>query len=338
MLSWRNCFNGSNKDNYESICSKLNPIVIAVALFVVGTAFVIKGGDVFVDAAGWISEATGISGVVIGATLVSFATTAPEYFVSLIAAIKGHADLSVGNAVGSLSANLGIAFALLAVFTPGTVKDRLFGAKGLIMIVSTALLLLFCLSGAISVIEGAALLLMFAIATFVNIRYAKDDEKTGERKRVAPREALIPAAKFIGGAAAIIFGSNLIVDNAQVIASALGMSEAVIGLTIVAVGTSLPEIVTSVAAIIKKQNAISIGNIIGANIMDATLILATGSFITGGKMMVLRSAYVMDIPLALVLMIAAVLPSAVGKKIYRWQGALMAGIYIAYIVYRISAT
>lgn len=128
-------------------------------------------------------------------------------------------------------------------------------------------------------------------------------------------------------------GSNLIVDNAQIIASRLGVSETVIGLTVVAIGTSLPEIVTSVAAIIKKQNAISLGNIIGANILDATLILATGSFISGGALTVSPSTVRVDLPAALVILLIAVLPTAIGKRIYRWQGVLMAGVYVAYLVF-----
>lgn len=307
--------------------------VLAVALFIAGTVLIIKGGDIFIDAASWMSDVTGISKAVIGATVVSLATTSPEYFVSLIATMKGYNDLSVGNAVGSLIANLGIAFALLAIFNPGTIKDRLFGTKGLIMIVSTALLLVFCLNGTVSVIEGIVLLMLFALSTYLNIRYSKDGEETRKRKETNPRDILINAAKFIGGAAAIVFGSNLIVDNGQVIASYLGVSEAVIGLTVVAVGTSLPEIATSVAAIVKKQNALSIGNILGANILDATLILSTGAFISGGNLAVSKSTVRVDLPVSLLLMAAAVLPTAIGKKIYRWQGILIAGAYAAYLVY-----
>lgn len=308
-------------------------IFFAVVLFLVGAVLIIKGGDIFIDAAGWVSDVTGISKVVIGATIVSFATTSPEYFVSLIAIIKGYNDLSIGNAVGSLIANLGIAFALLAIFTPGKVKDRLFGVKGLIMIVSTVTLLLFCLNGTVSVIEGIVLLLLFAFSTFVNIRYSKDGEEDRERKQTNLRDITINVAKFIGGAAAIVFGSNLIVDNGQIIAFCLGASEAIIGLTVVAIGTSLPEVVTSIAAIVKKQNGLSIGNIIGANILDATLILSTGAFISGGNLAVSQSTVRIDLPVALFLMVMAVMPTTIGKKIYRWQGALIAGVYAVYLIF-----
>ena len=308
-------------------------IFLAVVLFLVGTVLIIKGGDVFVDAASWTSDVTGISKVVIGATVVSLATTSPEYFVSTIATVKGYNDLSIGNAVGSLIANLGLAFALLAIFTPGKIMDRLFGLKGLIMTAATVLLLVFCLNGTLSVMEGVILLLLFVFSIFVNIRYSKDGGEEKKRKSTNPREVAINVLKFIGGAAAIVFGCNLIVDNAKTIATALGVSEAVIGLTVVAIGTSLPEVVTSVAAIVKKQNALSIGNIVGANILDATMILATGSFISGGELAVSRSTVRMDIPVALTLMVIAVLPTVIGKKIFRLQGVALALAYAAYLVY-----
>lgn len=161
-------------------------MILAVVLFLAGAILIIKGGDIFIDAAGWVSDVTGISKVVIGATIVSLATTSPEYFVSLIATLKGFNDLSISNAVGSLICNLGIAFVLLAICTPGKVNDRLYGVKGLAMIVLTFMLLLFCLNGTVSVIEGIVLLLIFAFFTFINIRYSKDGADKGKRKEQIP--------------------------------------------------------------------------------------------------------------------------------------------------------
>lgn len=306
---------------------------LPVVFFFLGTVLIIKGGSIFIDAACWTSEVTGISKAVIGATIVSLATTSPEYFVSLIATLKGYNDLSIGNAVGSLSANLGIAFGLLAIFAPGATTDRLFGVKGVIMIVSTVTLLLFCSDATVTVVEGIILLLLFVLSTFVNIRYSKDAAEYIEYKQTNSRDTAVNVAKFICGAGAIILGSNLIVDNGQIIATRLGVSEAVIGLTFVAIGTSLPEIVTSIAAIVKKQNALSIGNIIGANILDSTLILSTGAFISGGNLKVSLSTIKVDLPMALLLMIIAVLPTAIGRRIYRWQGGLMFGVYALYLLY-----
>ena len=313
-------------------------IFVTVGLFLVGALLIIKGGDVFIDAAGWVSDVSGISKAVIGATIVSFATTAPEYFVSLLATLKGYTDLSVGNAVGSLICNIGIAFALLAMCTPGKVHDKLFGVKGLTMLGATVLLLISCLNGAVSVVEGLLLIAVFAFFTIVNIRFSKDGEEKAERRPTNRREIVINIVKFVGGAAAIIIGSDFIVDSGRDIAARIGISETVIGLTVIAIGTALPEIVTSVAAIIKKQNALSLGNIIGANILDATLILATGAFVSGGGLTVPASTTTIDLPFLIMIMAIAVLPTFFKKKVYRAQGALIASCYVLYLIYIIAAS
>ena len=312
-------------------------MLLPVLLFAAGLAVIIKCSDLFVDAACWMSTVTGISRAVIGATIVSFATTAPEYFVSLVGVMKGHYDLSIGNAVGSLSANLGMALAVLAIFSPGIVGDRLFGIKGLIMIFAAGLLLVFCMDGRVSIIEGLILLVIFAVSIFINLKYSKEDDieeycPPGEAGRTG-KDIALNVGKFVLGAGGIIFGSNLLVDNGVVIAEFLGVSEAVIGLTFIAIGTSLPEIITSVAAIVKKQSAISIGNIVGANIIDTTLILSTGAFLSGGHLAVSATTVSIDLPVTLGLMAIAVLPVLIWKKLFRTQGIVMAAAYISYLVF-----
>ena len=310
------------------------PVFLAAVLFVAGAALIIKSADIFVDAAGWTSDVTGISRVVIGATIVSFATTSPEYFVSLIAVLRGANDMAVGNAVGSMTANLGIAFALLAAFTSGEVKDKSYAVKGLFMAGSAAALLVFCLNGYVSAYEGAALLLIFILFTWTNIRGSRDREEKRERTRPGKKEIAVNMAKFIGGAGGVVFGSSLMVDNGRTLAAAMGISEAVIGLTFVAIGTSLPEIVTTVTAIIKKERALSIGNILGANTLNATLILATGAFVSpAGRLAVSPETIRVDLPAALLLMAVAVVPTAAGGRLYRRQGVALIGAYLAYAAY-----
>lgn len=304
-------------------------LFMAFLLFGVGILLIVKGGDFFVDAAEWVSDVTGISKVVIGATLVSFATTAPEYSVSIIGFMRGYTDMAVGNAVGSMNVNLGVALALIAVFAGGAVKDRMFGLRGLIMIVSAAALLFFSFNGVITVPEALILMALFGVYTFVNIRYSKDGESHAKKPTNA-RDIVKNVLKFVGGAAGIVVGSNLIVENGKFAATHFGVPEVVIGLTFVAIGTSLPEIVTSVAAIVKKQNALSIGNIFGSNILVGTLVLATGAFMTGG-LAVPRYTPLIDLPAALLLMAVAVIPSAIGKKMYRWQGILLMAIFVSYM-------
>jgi cation:H+ antiporter len=308
-------------------------ILLETALFAVGLLLVIKGGDIFVDASVWVSDVSGISRAVIGATLVSFATTAPEFFTSLIATFKGYNEIAVGNAVGSPIANLGLGFALLALFTPGKIADRGFTLKGVIMTLSAALLLAFSLNGFLTPSEGAVLMVIFAISMVINIKSSRGDDLNARRKPTNRKDIAVNIGKFVVGAGALVLGSNLLVDNGQRLALALGIPPSVVGLTFVAIGTSLPEIVTSITAIIKRQNALSIGNIIGANILDTTLILASCSFVSRGGLTVPRGTVTADLPLTLAIMLLAVLPVALGKRIYRLQGAAMLTLYAGYLVF-----
>ena len=134
------------------------------------------------------------------------------------------------------------------------------------------------------------------------------------------------------GAAGIVIGSELLVDNGSKIAASFGVSEAVIGVTIVAIGTSLPELVTAITAVVKKQTSMSVGNVIGANVIDTTLILAVCSFIYGGKLPVSAQNIYLDFPVAILVSLIAAVPTVIAKKFSRWQGVLMLVIYLAYIL------
>ncbi len=138
--------------------------------------------------------------------------------------------------------------------------------------------------------------------------------------------------KVLIGAAGIVIGSELLVDNGSKIAASFGVSEAVIGVTIVAIGTSLPELVTAITAVVKKQTSMSVGNVIGANVIDTTLILAVCSFIYGGKLPVSAQNIYLDFPVAILVSLIAAVPTVIAKKFSRWQGVLMLVIYLAYIL------
>ncbi|MDR1821809.1 MAG: sodium:calcium antiporter, partial [Oscillospiraceae bacterium] len=209
---------------------------LAVLIFVIGLALVIKGGDFFVDASVWVSDVSGIPKAVIGATLVSFATTAPELFTSLIATVQGSNGIAVGNAVGSPIANIGLGFALIAIVTPGSIRDRLYSVKSILMIAAAGLLFWFSQNGKLSIWQSCVLFGLFLVSMVVNIKFSKDaDSKKTSSKRPKPsnREKLTNIAKFLIGAAGIIFGAKLLVDSGTVLAKFLGWSETVIGLTIV---------------------------------------------------------------------------------------------------------
>ncbi len=315
-----------------------------IVLFLVGLALIIKGGDIFVDEASWIAEKTGIPKFIIGATIVSIATTLPEMIASILGTVEGSLGLAVGNAVGSVTANTGMIMAISLIFMPAAINRKQYGFKIILLMLITLVLGLLLLDGKLNLIESFAMLI-FTIAFFwENVASAKamtvlenKEESTEaveeEKEKTSGKEITINIVKFVLGAAGIYFGAKFLVDKGTIIASALGVSDAIIGLTLVAIGTSLPELVTTVTSIIKKQSSLSIGNIVGANIIDMSLILPICAFVSGGTLVLdsMQTAY-LDIPVSLAVMLVAFVPALITKKFRRWQGIVMLTIYVAYLV------
>lgn len=309
-------------------------LAVTIALFVLGLIFVIKGGDYFVDAASWIAEKTGVPKLIVGATIVSVATTLPEMLVSCMAAAQGKVDLSIGNAVGSVTANIGLIMAFAIIFMPGAINRKTYLLKSILMLTAAALIALCGFFGQVSIPISCALIAIFALFIWENIRDAlhhmrqKKDRSEDEIENV--RKGVI-AAKFIFGAAGIIIGAQLLVDNGSLIAQHIGIPERVIGVTLVAVGTSLPELITTITAIIKRQSALSIGNILGANIIDLTLIMPLSSLIAGKPLPISPSMAMIDLPACLFVGLIAIVPAMILSKFSRWQGILLLLVYAGYI-------
>ncbi len=322
-------------------------ILIAVVLLAVGIVLIVKGGDFFVDAASWFAEVSGIPKLIVGATVVSFATTLPELLVSAFAAVDARAtgdvglvDMAIGNAVGSVTANLGLIFAIALIAMPTVIRRKDYLLKMLLMLGAAAAVVVFSLLfEGVGLVSSLVLLAIFAVAMFDNIREAvvtvRADRAAGvdaERRKPTKTLVAINIGKFIVGAAGIVFGADLLVDNASELAALCGVSDRVISVTIVAIGTSLPELVTTLTAIVKKQASLSAGNIIGANIIDLTLILPVCAVISGGTLPVVGTVGVLDMPACLLIGAVACVPTIITKKFARWQGILLLGLYLAYMV------
>lgn len=312
-------------------------LFITILLFCLGAVLVIKGGDWFVDAASWIAEVSGIPKLIIGATIVSVATTLPEMLVSVMAAVDGKVDMSIGNAVGSVTANIGLIMALALIFMPGVIKRSDYAFKSALMLLAAVIILLCGLTGHISIVFSVLLLAVFITFIIENVSGAKrslkengDEEK--DENLTAKKTVIINIIKFIVGAAGIVVGARLLVDNGCDLARLLGVSERIIGVTLVAVGTSLPELITTVTAIAKKQSALSVGNILGANILDLTLIMPLSSIIAGKSLPVAATSAMIDLPACLLVGLIAVVPAMIRSKFSRWQGFTLLGVYISYVV------
>ena len=307
-----------------------------VLLFAAGLVCIIKGGDLFVDAASWIAEASGIPKFIIGATIVSFATTLPEMLVSVFAALEGNADIAVGNAVGSVTANTGLIMCLSLVCMTCLMERRQFGVKACLLLAAILSLFGFTRDGRLSVAEGLLVLVIFAGFLAESLISARREQGTElkedeERPAVSGKTVAGNIVKFVLGAAGIVLGAQLLIDNGSAIASLLGVPDAIIAATMIAIGTSLPELVTTLTAIRKKESSLSVGNIIGANIMDLTLILPLCSLILGKSLPVQSQGMLLDIPACLIICAAVLVPALWKGKFQRWMGFLAGGLYAAYL-------
>ena len=312
-------------------------LFMVLLLFAAGLLCIIKGGDLFVDAASWIAEASGIPKFIIGATVVSFATTMPEMLVSVFAALQGNADIAVGNAVGSVTANVGLIMCVALICMECAMTRRQFGVKACLLLAAILALFGFTRDGQLSVLESVLILVIFVgflVESLIAARQEQGSELPAqeERPKIDKKTVLLNIGKFLLGAAGIVLGAQLLIDNGSALARMLGVPDAVIAATMISIGTSLPELVTTLTAVKKKQASLSVGNIIGANIMDLTLIMPLCAVIQGKPMTVERQGMLLDIPACLIICAAALIPALVQGKFKRWIGYLIGGLYIAYLI------
>ena len=305
-------------------------LFMVLLLFAAGLLCIIKGGDLFVDAASWIAEASGIPKFIIGATVVSFATTMPEMLVSVFAALQGNADIAVGNAVGSVTANVGLIMCVALICMECAMTRKQFGVKACLLLAAILALFGFTRDGQLSVLESVLILVIFVgflVESLIAARQEQGSELPAqeERPKIDKKTVLLNIGKFL-------LGAQLLIDNGSALARMLGVPDAVIAATMIAIGTSLPELVTTLTAIKKKQASLSVGNIIGANIMDLTLIMPLCAVIQGKPMTVERQGMLLDIPACLIICAAALIPALVQGKFKRWIGYLIGGLYIAYLI------
>lgn len=297
-----------------------------------------------VSGASSLAKRIGISPLVIGLTIVSVGTSAPELVVSVKAALNGQSALSIGNVLGSNFFNIGIILGLSALIYPLAVKRQLLKLDVPVMILAALLFFLFFLDSIISRIEALIFIVMFVSYTvYLLISSKKKNIKTqdSDSEKEMHLEEEIRLNKhwtldilLIGvGLLGLVYGSDLLVENAVIIAARLGMSEAMIGLTIVAAGTSMPELATSVVAAVKKRADIAIGNVVGSNIFNILLILGVAGLIqpiSAPDINYVDSLFVIGISLLLWIFMKQ------GTRITRWEGAAFILFYLVYFSIKLS--
>lgn len=309
---------------------------VCYVLFLVGLILIIKAGDCFVDAAIWVARATGISNIIIGATLVSLCTTLPETVVSSVSAVKGLSDMAFGNAFGSIAFNTTFILGLTFLVSQPPIGDRSSFVKNTIFLLLLLMLttLVFCLTGCFSRSFGLLLLLILAAYMILNVMSAKHgshDERAAAPVDMSKHAAMQNIGMLLLGAVGITVGSNLLVTNGELIAKSLGVSDLIIGLTITALGTSLPELVTAIQSMRKGAHDISVGNIIGADILNILLVTGLSATI---HPICLQSAASAIFSLAACFVIAAVVlwfGLFQKKNFSRVNGIVLLCIYVLYI-------
>lgn len=333
-------------------------MVISVLLFILGLVLLIKGGDWFVDGSVGVARRFHLPEILIGATVVSIGTTLPEVMVSATSALEGQSEMSYGNAIGSIICNTALIAAVTVAVRPVKV-DRSSLKLPVIFFFLAALFYsgVAYLFGTFSRPVGIALLAVFLVYMVLSVRQAKKNpisesavgqapDQNSETLRDDPKKTRLSLLKDVAflvvGAVLIAVGARLLVDNGTKIAEALGVPSTVIALTFVALGTSLPELITAITSLIKGHGALSLGNVIGANLFN--LVLVSGMAITlrpfgvpasstiGGN----NVSLVVDIPLMLGVMLILTLPALIRGKLARWQGILLLCLYTAFCVFQFT--
>lgn len=302
---------------------------VSMLLLTLGFVMLVKGADWFVDGASGIAEKFGIPQLIIGLTIVAMGTSAPEAAVSITAAVKGNADITIGNIVGSNILNILIILGISSVITPLMISKSTIFREVPFMIIITLLLLWQGMNGIVGHFEGIILLLIFLAYLGYLFWMAKKGNDAGER--VSKKRRLWQAVLgTVAGLIMIVAGSNVAVDAASTIARILGMSERFIGLTIVALGTSLPELVTSVSAARKGNADIAIGNIVGSNIFNILFVVGVSAVITP---IPFSSGFYMDTIVAVIAGAFLLICSMRNRKLNRPSGIAMLIGYILYFIF-----
>lgn len=305
-------------------------MIVNILMIVAGVVLVLWGADRLTDGAVALAERMEIPQIVIGLTIVALGTSAPEFCVSLVSALKGTADLAVGNVVGSNIFNAMLIVGVAAMVAPMTILPSTVRKDvPVALLASVALTVMVLMDGDLSRVDAALLFVGFLAFMWVTLRGAKGSHAI-EQEQAAPRgySVLKSVGLLVLGLACLVVGSNIFVDGATSVAQTLGVSEAVIGLTIVAGGTSLPELATSVVAARKGNSGIAIGNVLGSNVLNILLILGAAGLICP---MQVQGITLVDFAMMTISVLLLWLFSYTKLTVARWEGAVLTAIFLGYM-------
>jgi cation:H+ antiporter len=335
---------------------------------VLGLVLLVAGGELLVRGASGLATRIGMSSLVVGLTVVAFATSAPELAVTLGAVMGGEPGLAVGNVVGSNIANVLMILGSSAIILPLLVKVQLVRIDIPFMAALSILFLLLAIDGGFSRVDGLILLVLLvlyiAVAIILSRRDGHVDELRGPGASIATASAGrvgqtartsgdtmteavedVEARGSIGrdvvlvliGVALLVVGANILVKGATGIATAFGVSDLIVGLTVVAIGTSLPELATSIVAVRRGQRDLAVGNVVGSNIFNIGAVAGLAAMISPTGLPVPESALALDIPLMIAASVVLLPLAFTGSVIARWEGGLLVALYVSYLLYTVLA-
>ena len=323
-------------------------MLVPVLLFLLGFVLLIKGGDWFVDGAVALAHRFHLPELLIGATVVSIGTTLPEVMVSVQAAAQGNAGISYGNAIGSIICNTSLIAALTVAIRPGPVNRSALKLPVAAFFLAAALYVGFAYTAhRFFRWNGLLFLVLFVVYIVLTVRQMRahpetveaeaEEESDGGKEPTALWQQLL---LLVAGAAAIALGANLLVNNGTLIAQALGVPDSVIGLTMVALGTSLPELITAITSLAKGHGALSLGNVIGANLFNIVLVsgaaisISPFSIPTEKLLAGQNASLLVDIPVMLCVMLLLCVPALLKGRLSRWQGVVLLCMYAGFTVFQ----
>lgn len=302
-----------------------------------GLILLALGGDFLVRGAVSIAKYLRVSSLLIGLTLVGFGTSTPELVTSLEAALRNSPGIAVGNVVGSNIANILLILGFSALLLPLAVDPKSFRRDGFVLGVATIAASVVVISGRVDRLAGLvffAALIAYVVFVYMTERKVVQPETEREHLQTS-RSAMLPAvALTVLGLIMTIFGARFLVSGAVTLASVAGVSETIIGLTIVAVGTSLPELITSIMAALRRQSDVAFGNIVGSNIYNIFGILGITAIVSPINVPVEIAGF--DLWVLLGVTLVLIIFATTGRRVSRWEGALMLGGYIVYVAALIS--
>ena len=321
-------------------------------LLIGGLVLLVLGGEFLVRGASKLAVSLGISPLVVGLTVVAFGTSAPELAVSVQAAWGGHADLALGNVVGSNIFNVLFILGISALIVPLVVDAQIIRQEMPIMIGASLLLVGLSLDGGISRIEGIGmfgLVLAYTTALVIQSRRstkALQTEYEGEIHSAPRKDAekgwddrlVVQIVLLVVGLAVLVLGSRWLVQGATAVATALGVSQLVIGLTIVSAGTSMPEVAASIIAALRGQRDIAVGNVVGSNIFNILCVVGFSAIVSPTEMAVPSVMLAFDMPVMVAVAVACLPLFFTGHMISRFEGAVFLGYYVAYTTYLVLAS